>query len=341
LRYDKNQQSRKPPDRIEEDKILCGVPGIAECFDPEDREFMLNIFMRAGSFVAIILLGYGLKRIGFFRQEDFSILSKITIRITLPAAIITSFGGKTIDTAMLALVGLGFGCGAIYVGFGFFLNRRRTKERQAFEMLNLSGYNIGTFVIPFAQSFLGPTGVIATSLFDTGNAVICLGGAYSLASMVKNGDRFSVRRILKSLSASVPFVCYVTMLLMNLTKIPVPEFVTSCAQIIGGANAFMAMLMIGVGFQLQGDRSQLRTIARLLLIRYGVAAALSVLFFRFLPFAQEVRQALVILVFSPIGSAVPAFTGEMQSDVGLSSALNSISIVISIVITVAVLSVML
>ena len=60
-------------------------------------------------------------------------------------------------------------------------------DAQAFHMLNLSGYNIGTFVIPFAQSFLGPMGVIAASLFDTGNSAICLGGAYSLASMVKDG----------------------------------------------------------------------------------------------------------------------------------------------------------
>lgn len=302
---------------------------------------MLDILMRAGSFVAIILLGYGLKRIGFFKQEDFSILSKITIRITLPAAIITSFGGKQINTAMLALVALAIGSGLIYVALGFFLNLRNSKEQQAFEILNLPGYNIGTFVIPFAQSFLGQTGVIATSLFDTGNAVICLGGAYSLASMVKDGKGFSFRRILKSLSTSVPFVCYVTMLLMNLTKIPVPDFVMSFAQIIGNANAFMAMLMIGVGFQLKGDASQLRTIVRLLLIRYGVAAILSVIFFYGLPFEQEVRQALVILVFSPIGSAVPAFTAEMKGDVGMSSALNSLSIIISIVITVILLSVML
>ena len=56
---------------------------------------------------------------------------------------------------------------------------------------------------------------------------------------------------------------------------------------------------------------------------------------------MQVRQALVILAFSPIGSAVPGFTGEMKGDVGLSSALNSIAMVISITITVILLFVML
>lgn len=302
---------------------------------------MLDILMRAGSFVAVILLGYFLKKIGFFKQEDFTILSRITIRITLPAAIITSFAGKQIDMALLSLVLLAIGCGLLYMAMGFFLNRKKSREERAFAILNLPGYNIGTFVIPFAQSFLGPMGVVATSLFDTGNAVICLGGAFSVASMVKDGSGFSVKRIGKALVRSVPFVTYVLMLLLNLVHLPVPGFVLSCAGIIANANAFMAMLMIGVGFKLEGDRSQIRTIVRMLSIRYGVAAVLALIFYFVLPFELEIRQALVILAFSPIGSAVPGFTGEMKGDVGLSSALNSLAIVISIVITVILLSAML
>ena len=302
---------------------------------------MLDILIRAGSFVAVILLGYFLKKIGFFKQEDFTILSRITIRITLPAAIITSFAGKQIDMALLSLVLLAIGCGLLYMAMGFFLNRKKSREERAFAILNLPGYNIGTFVIPFAQSFLGPMGVVATSLFDTGNAVICLGGAFSVASMVKDGSGFSVKRIGKALVRSVPFVTYVLMLLLNLVHLPVPGFVLSCAGIIANANAFMAMLMIGVGFKLEGDRSQIRTIVRMLSIRYGIATVLALIFYFVLPFELEIRQALVILAFSPIGSAVPGFTGEMKGDVGLSSALNSLAIVISIVITVILLSAML
>lgn len=302
---------------------------------------MLDILSRAGSFISIIVLGYVLKKIGFFKQEDFTILSRITIRITLPATIVTSFAGKQIDTAMLSLTFLAIGCGLIYVAIGYIMNVKKSKDQQAFEMLNLPGYNIGTFVIPFAQSFLGPLGVIAVSLFDTGNAVICLGGAFSLACMVKDGTGFSVIRILKALGKSVPFVFYIAMLILNLLQIQLPAPILSTASIIGSANAFMAMLMIGVGFKLEGDRSQIWTIVRLLSIRYGIATILALLFYFVLPFDLQVQQALVILVYSPIGSAVPGFTGEMKGDVGLSSALNSIAMVISISITVVLLLVML
>lgn len=305
------------------------------------RDYMLDILIRAGSFIGIIVLGYVLKKIGFFKDEDFTILSRITIRITLPATIVTSFAGKEIDPSMLSLTFLAIGCGLIYVAIGYVINRNHSKEQQAFEMLNLPGYNIGTFVIPFAQSFLGSLGVIAVSLFDTGNAVICLGGAFSLAAMVKDGSGFSIKRILKALSKSVPFVFYIVMLTLNLLKIQIPEFVVSFAGTIGNANAFMAMLMIGVGFKLGGEKSQIKTIVKLLLIRYGFATIFALIFYFVLPFDLEVRQALVILAYSPIGSAVPGFTGELKGDVGLSSALNSIAMVISIAITVVLLFVML
>ena len=304
---------------------------------------MLDILMRACSFIAIIAAGYTLKRIGFFKKEDFGILSRIAIRITLPCAIIVSFSGKVIDPALLSLPLLALAFGGVYIAAGYLSQKAlgRNREEQAFAMLNLAGYNIGTFVIPFVQSFLGPMAVVAISIFDTGNAMICLGGTFSLACMVKDGSSFSFKRIARALMKSVPFVVYIIMLSMSLMKIPTPAFVLSVAEIGSNANAFMAMLMIGVGFELAAKREHLMTMARIIAIRYSIAVVFALICYFMTPFALEVRQALVILAFAPIGSAVPGFTGEMGGDVGLSSAVNSVSMVISIAIIVSLLLVML
>ena len=77
------------------------------------------------------------------------------------------------------------------------------------------------------------------------------------------------------------------------------------------------------------------------LAKDAFATVLALLFYFVLPFDLEVRQALMILAFAPIGSAVPGFTQELKGDVGLSSAINSVAIVCSIVITVVLLVVML
>lgn len=302
---------------------------------------MQEILVRAGCFVAIILLGYVLRKIGFFAKEDFKVLSKIVIKITLPAAIVSSFAGKEIDPTMLVIAAIGLGGGIVYMVLAWIGNLSEDKERKSFDIINLAGYNIGNFTLPFVQSFLGPMGVITTSLFDIGNACICLGGSYSIASMVKQGTGFSLKSILRALLKSVAFDCYVVMIFFNLVHISVPSFVTSFAQIIGNANAFVAMLMIGVGFELSGDFGQMKRVFRLLAVRYAVALLLACGCFYFLPFDLEIRQTLMILVFSPIASAAPAFTEDLKGDIGLSSAVNSISILCSIIFVVMLLLFML
>lgn len=300
---------------------------------------MLDILIRAGSFVVIIVLGFLLKKVGLFKDSDFSVLSNIVLKITLPAAVVTNFANKELDMSMFALTLLAIGCGVIYILLGFLINLRNSKDQRAFEILNLPGYNIGCFALPFVQSFLGPAGVIATCLFDVGNSLICLGGAFSIAVIVKEGGKFSVKRILNTLSKSVPFLFFVSMPVLCLLHIPIPEPITTFAGIIGNANAFLAMLMIGIGFKLTAEKSQLGKILKVILIRFGMAAIFALCFYYLLPFPQEVRKALVLLVFSPIGSAVPPFTGELKSDVGLSSAINSISIICSVVFMVILLTI--
>ena len=87
--------------------------------------------------------------------------------------------------------------------------------------------------------------------------------------------------------------------------------------------------------------SQTRTSGRRLSVRYAVGAVLAATFYFLLSFELRVRQTLAILALSPIGSAVPVFTAELGEDEGLSRAINSIAIVISIVLIVTLLLVML
>ena len=298
---------------------------------------MLSILVKAGCYIAIIILGIVLRRVGFFKESDFSVLSKIVIKVTLPAALIVNAAGRQIDPSLLTLSLLGLGGGVLYMVAGWLLSCRAGKERQAFDILNYAGYNIGVFVIPFTQSFLGAAGVTTASIFDVGNAFVCLGGAYGVASAVKDGRGFDIRRVLKALAVSVPFLVHIGTVSMNLLHIEIPAPVVECAGIVANANAFLAMLMIGVGFKLELEMSKLGRILQILAVRYGIAAVLALCYWFLLPFDETVRLALVILAVSPIGSAVPGFTQELGGDVGLSCSVNSLSILISIVTIVTLL----
>lgn len=300
---------------------------------------MGDLLIRAGCFVAIIILGFVLRKIGFFKDNAFEVLAKVVVKITLPAAIVKNFATSNIDVSMLSIAALGFGGGMLYVVIAYLTHMKKSKERKAFAVLNLPGYNIGIFALPFVSGFLGPQGVVAACLMDVGNSCVCLGGAYGIASSIKAGAGFSLKRIGKALITSVPFLCYILMLPVALLKLPVPSPIIQCAEIISNGNAFCAMLMIGVGFQLKADKAQIKYVAAMVALRFGVGLLAAAAFYFLLPFSLEVRQALALLAVSPVSSAVPGFTRDLGEDTGLSSAINSVCIVVSIVLMVTMLSV--
>lgn len=299
---------------------------------------MLDIFIRALCFVALIVLGYVLRRIGFFKIEDFRLLSKLCLQVTLTAAIVVSFSNSRLEYGMLLLSIFGFLFGVLMMLTANFMNLRRSNEARAFAIINSSGCNIGNFVLPFARGFLGPVGVMAASLFDAGNSFICLGMAGGIGAAVRNqGARFEIKPVLQAMSHSVPLFTYMIMVIMGILDLRFPDPVLEFAEIIANANAFLAMLTIGVGFRMGGNRSQIAAMAKILLTRHGLGIAMSVLSFTLLPLPLQWRQALVILFLAPVASSAPTFTARADCDYSLACAVNSMSIVISIVTIVIAL----
>jgi predicted permease len=228
------------------------------------------------------------------------------------------------------------------LGIAFCISRKGCLSSRALWLNCCPGYNIGTFALPFVQSFLSPACVVACCLFDAGSATMCSGGTYALSCGIlgENGT-FSFKQIGGKLIRSVPFMSYVVMLIVTVLGVTIPQGLVSFVKPVANANPFLAMFMIDVGFKLSGDKSQIKKIVQLLSLRYGFAVLIALLFWFVLPFELEVRQALVLLAFSPIAAAVPPFTAELKGDVGLSSAINSVAILCGVVCNVILLGILL
>lgn len=303
---------------------------------------MIEVLTKATAFVMIIVTGYGLKRAGVFSAKDFHVLSRLVIKVTLPGAIISNFSSLTMDNRLLAMCLIGFLINILLVLLGYLSHAGKSREEKAFAMLNVSGYNIGNFTLPFIQNFLGPIGFAATSLFDAGNAIMCTGTTYTAAAAVAgNGEKISVKTICKGLFSSIPFDMYIFMTVLAILNLRLPNLLISYAGTIGNANAFLSLFMIGIGFELKFEKDQLLEIVRLLGLRYSAAALFSLAAFWLLPFSLEIRQTLAIIAFGPISSLSPAFTARLGGNVGVASAINSLSIMISIVCITVVLIVLL
>jgi predicted permease len=304
---------------------------------------MAAVLQKSVAFVVVIFIGYLFKARGYLKKEDFYVLSKILLRITLPCAIITNFSSMKLDISLLILCAIGIGMNFIMIFIGYMMKSRRSsidKETRSFQMINLSGYNIGAFTLPFVQSFFGTSGFAAVSLYDAGNAVMCTGLTYTVAkAALMENEKPSVKQSLKDLLSSVPFDTYVIMTIIAFLNIPVPSFILQITSIGANANTFVAMLMIGVGVELSINKNTVKRLGKLLGVRVAISLLFAFILYRWAPFSSEIRQALVVAVLAPISTVSPAFTGKLGGDIELSSTLNSLSILASIVmITTALIT---
>lgn len=303
---------------------------------------MADILMRAFSFMGIIALVYIFKRVHILKKEDFRVLSALVAKVTLPCAIIVNFSKRPLDTSLLFLMILGFMGTLFMIGWGYIAGRKKTVEEQAFLMINHSGYNIGTFAIPFLQNFVGPAGVIYASMFDIGNSILCTGGTYTIVSGVMNqGEKSSLWGAVKrTLTSSVPLCTYIVMITLGLLHIALPKGILTFAEIVADANGFLAMAMLGLGLELTFNREHLAVIAQIVLARYGFAFIFALAAFFLLPYSYDVRKTLVIIFFAPLAAFDAIFTEKCGLDVGLASEVSSISIIISLIIMTALLLVL-
>lgn len=292
---------------------------------------MSEILTRAAALVFIIMLAFFLKKIHIFEKKDFRVVSALVVKVTLPCAIVTNFSKMDFDSKLFFLVPIGFLGTLSLIGIGYFMARKKSPDEKAFQMINHSGFNIGTFAIPYLQSFVGPSGVIAASMFDIGNSFLCTGGTYALASSVQDStNRTTIGFLAKKTFSSIPTFCYLIMCILSLLHWKLPEGILTFAEIGAQANAFLAMTMLGIGMELTLSRKHIGKAAKILCARYLAVSVYSLAVWFLLPFDEILKKTLVLLLFSPLASFDPIFTEKCKGDVGLSSEINSISIMISI-----------
>ena len=298
----------------------------------------MDYIFKPMSYVLVIMLGYLLKRAGFFGKDDHRLMGKIMVNITLPCTIIQAFDGFERDAKMFIIEGIGFICAFMPILLMYLTTGRVEKRLRAYRMLNIGGYNIGCFSLPLVQAFFGNTGVVAACMFDTGNAIMMTGGAYAMTStLLRTGgeERESVGDVLLKFVKSLPFDAYMMMILLAALGVKIPSVVFTLTRPAGQANAFVAMLMIGMMFEPAGDRALLRETARELVWRYLFAAASAALVFFCTPFELVVRQTLCIVCFAPLSSLAPIYTDRCHSDTALASFTNSVSIAVSLIVMLA------
>lgn len=294
----------------------------------------MNALLSVLAYVIIILIGLTLRSAGVFPRELVRPIGLLVMNVTLPSAIITALNGVELPFNLLLLILLPIAATWLLIFVAWFLTRRRADAVQAapFAMLNMTGYNIGNFAMPFTMGLVSPLGFLAVCLFDVGNSIMCTGGTYAFACRGQGALWDVIKRVAKTLSRSVPLWTYIVVLTLSTCHLQVPKEALHVFTVIGNANAFLSMLFIGLSINVKLNLEGIGPLLRMMLVRYLINGVIAVAAFFLLPFALDVRQAIAIVLMAPLPVMAVIFTMKAQLDWESAALINSLSVLVSIVI---------
>ena len=119
---------------------------------------MEGVLIKVAAFVAIIVAGYCAGRSNSFGKRPGEVVSKIVFTFTLPCSVVHAFGSAQFTPQLLVLVPIGLACAFVPYVVAAIVSRRCERGDRVFYMLNICGFNIGCFALPYVQA-----------LFFTGN----------------------------------------------------------------------------------------------------------------------------------------------------------------------------
>lgn len=292
---------------------------------------MSNVLTQTIVYVVLLFAGYGFKKAGIFKVEDTDFLKKVILYLTMPAMAVNGLKDLELQPSFLWCFLVGFGTSTILMLVGMAATRKKSPEEKVMYLFNLNTYNIGNFAIPFLTGLLSTDGFAALCLFDIGVAIYLYGIDYSLAEAVKGGkSRFSLKFLLKKIFTSPITDMYLLMILLAALHLRLPEPVLKLASVMGNANAFLAMLSIGILFELKLDKNNLKDMMKFFALRYGTIFVIMVGVILFIPFSPDIRQAICVLLAAPVASIAPLLTQNAGGDGAKAAQINSVSILLGI-----------
>ena len=284
--------------------------------------------------IAIIIIGYLLKRVNILKETDGVTISRIIFNITLPALVIVSLNSVKIEPSLMLLPIIILLYGILSFVLAYFVFKKEDKELKGTLMMLASGYNVGLFVFPIVEAIWGAEGLLYFGMFDVGNSIIVFGLVYLVGSYFsEEGLALKPTAILKKFGKSIPFMSYVIMSILNFSHIHLPSGIIDVATIISKANMPLSLLLLGLYLNFKFEKQYIKPITKFVLFRYGLGLFVGLILYFFLPVNEMFKYTILMGLILPIGLAVIPYAHEFKYKTTLLiGTISNICIMISIVL---------
>ena len=279
----------------------------------------------------IILLVYGLKKIGLFQSSDYVILSRVVMNFTFPAVILKNISTTALSADLVLLPIVPILMALIASGLGFFVFRTFPADRRGLMMLSTMGVNIGLFAFPIIEGLFGAEGLRIAAVMDIGNTLTIFGFSYLMGahySPLHADSRRGVLSFIRIFLKSPPFMAYILALFLNVNGLEIPGIVTGWVDIFAGANQFLVLLVLGLVLNFDWKDHGAKGVFSLLLLRYFVAFLFALLTWYILPFDHITRKVAIICMILPVGFLVVPYSHLFGYDEKTAGGIINMSLVL-------------
>ena len=291
---------------------------------------MNNVITQTLVYLSLLLIGYGFKKAGIFKVQDADFLKTVILNVSMPAVAVNALKDLELQTSFLWCFLMGLVTCTALMAAGAAASRKEPEADRLLYLFSLNSFNIGNFAIPFLTGLISENGFAALCLFDIAVAIFLYGIDYSVAESRKGTGGFSLKLLLKKLFGSPITDTYLLMLLLAALHLRLPAPVLKLAEVAGNANAFLAMLSIGILFEWNLDRENRKTIAKFFALRYGTVLAMAACAALFVPFPPDIRLVVCVVPMAPSAGVAPLLTKNAGGDGARAAQINSVSILMGI-----------
>lgn len=293
----------------------------------------VEVVSALGRLFALLAIGWALRRAGRVGPGTPDALTEVVIELTMPALIVSTLLGRTLDSAMLGAVVAGLAGLLGSLGAGILLApwaSSRPAVRGTFVLC--AGFcNTGFLGIPVAHALWGPgsAGLSTAVMVDSFTTTLLLNtlGVF-LALRYGSGGAFDASALGKLVRQPMFLAVPLGFGLQALDAKP-PGPVMDLLTLVGGATVPLVFLATGMRLRFQAAWRERRAVAAITALRFGLSPALALGVALAFGLTGEVGHQAVLEVATPTALMAPVIATRYGCDEELGPAVVAVTTALS------------
>ncbi len=284
--------------------------------------------------IAIILIGFLLKKFDFINEKEGKTISKFLMHTTFPALMIITTAKVKLETSLflIPIFAIAVGVSMLLIAWIWFSNYE--KALRGVLTMGVGGFNSGLFGFPIIEGLYGKQAMVYAIMFDIGNTFIVFGLIYSIGSYfsANKKEQTGINPILKKVLSLPPVLGILFGLFINIANIQLPTICYDFLEVLAIGNKPLVLLLMGIYLSFELNKNLMVAISKVILIRIsiGIIVALGIYFFVGNQYSL-MKNVLMLCSLLPIGLTILPFSDELGYDSRIAGTMLNISLLISFV----------